>query len=284
MSQHFFKFNFHVAVSDKREYTLGSSGATRMQDRRVYYYAEKSDHKKLFVQPLNGNNYPSGEMTYLSFDMFMKNYRPEPLFYYNKVRPVIDAVNKGLDTAQRHLENDRLEKAARAYKTVLDVDSDNIRAIFGLGITYLVAANHEDAEHIFTKIMGLDLAFGQEHTHLFNRFGIQMRKSGMLNHAAEYYEKAIALNTGDEHLYFNISRVHYQNGQYAKSYEHIRSALAVNPGFNEGLLMLRALERATGGAPFESAGAPVAPSAMDSSPVTPRDYSALDLEDAPWEI
>lgn len=302
MAQQFFKFNFHVAVSDKRENKLGSGGNVQLQERRVYYYAEKSDNKKLFIQPLNSNNYPSGEKRDITFDAFIKNFRPEPLFYYNKVKPVMDAVNKGLTTAERHLENDRLDKAERTYKNVLAVDSDNIRAIFGLGITYLVAANHEDAQHVFSKIMSLDLAFGQEHTHLFNKFGIQMRKSGMLSHAADYYEKAIALNPDDEHLLFNLSRVLFEQCEYEQSYEHIRKALTLNAGFNEGLLMKRALDRATGGmicpgiidSPIESATDTPVESIIDGilgslsqeAPATPaqRDYSGLDLEGAPWEM
>jgi tetratricopeptide (TPR) repeat protein len=177
--------------------------------------------------------------------MFIKRFRPEPLIYYNKVKPAMDAVEKGLKKGDKHLEAGRLEKAEASFKNVLTVDADNIRAIFSLGITYLEAGNTAEAGDIFSKIMSLDLAFQAEHVHLFNEFGIRMRKTGMLDKALAYYRKAVGLNPEDEHLLFNMARIHFEMEDFAGAGEYLRKALAINPGFAMATRMLAAVDKVT---------------------------------------
>lgn len=236
---------FQVAVSDREQSKIGTGDTARTVERSIYYYAEHVPGQGICVQPLSSCFLPVGPQTSVPREMFIKRFRPEPLIYYNKVKPAMDAVARELKKGDRHLQAGRLDKAEDSYKRVLDVDSDNIRAIFSLGITYLEGGHTGEAGAIFNKVMSLDLAFGPEHVHLFNEFGIRMRKSGMLDKALEYYRKAVILNPGDEHLLFNMARIHFEAGDFPGAGGFLRQALAINPGFRVAAKMLAAVEKIT---------------------------------------
>ena len=51
-----------------------------------------------------------------------------------------------------------------------------------------------------------------EHKHLFNEFGIALRKKGMFGEAIRYYHRAIELTRKDENIYLNLARAHFEKG------------------------------------------------------------------------
>ena len=236
---------FQVAVSDREQSKIGTGDTARTVERSIYYYAQRTPDGGIAIQPLNAAFLPAGERTPINQATFINRFRPEPLIYYNKVKPAMEAVARELKKGDRHLAAGRLEKAEAAFKNVLVVDAENIRAIFSLGATYLEGGHTGEAGDIFNKIMSLDLAFEPEHVHLFNEFGIRMRKSGMLDKALTYYRKAVTLNPDDEHLLFNMARIHFESEDYPGAGEFLRRALAINPGFRIASKMLTAVEKVT---------------------------------------
>ena len=84
---------------------------------------------------------------------------------------------------------------------------DNVRANFGIGLTYLERGESDKAENIFARLIKLDGAYEEEHKHLFNEFGISLRKNKMFSQSLEYYLRALDLTKKDENLYINIARV-----------------------------------------------------------------------------
>jgi tetratricopeptide (TPR) repeat protein len=236
---------FQVAVSDREQSKIGTGDTAKTVERTIYYYAQRTPGQDILIQPLSAEFLPAGEKTPIDQATFIKRFRPEPLIYYNKVKPAMDAVARELKKGDRHLAAGRLEKAEASFKSVLEVDSDNIRAIFSLGITYLEGGNTDEALEIFNKIMSLELAFGPEHVHLFNEFGIRMRKSCMLDKALAYYRRAVNLNPGDEHLLFNMARIHFELEDFQSAGDYLRQALAINPGFAIATKMLSAVDKVT---------------------------------------
>ncbi|QLA15332.1 tetratricopeptide repeat protein [Desulfolutivibrio sulfoxidireducens] len=237
---------FQVAVSDKEQSRLGIGGTAKTTERSIFFYAEGTGDGEMSIQALNANFIPAGEKVPITQDAFIERYRPEPLVYYNKVKPAMEAVAADLRKGDHNLAHGRLDKAEAAYKRVLTVDSENIKAIFSLGIAYLKGGNTEDAEGIFGKIMSLELAFGPQHTHLFNEFGIRMRKAGMLDKALAYYRKAVALNESDEHLFFNMARVHFELRDFPGAGKCLKKALEINPGFAVASKMRKSVEKLGG--------------------------------------
>jgi tetratricopeptide (TPR) repeat protein len=113
------------------------------------------------------------------------------------------------------------------------------------------------SETFEAKIMSLDLAFGPENEFFFNEFGIRMRKTGQLDMARAYYEKALAVSEADANLLFNLGRVYFELGEFALAVEAAGKALAINPGFAIAGKLKRAAEKAGAASdPGRSAASP----------------------------
>lgn len=222
---------FAVAVSVRETYKVGIGSTTRENERVLYYYAEKTPETGILLQALNAESVPSGARTPVSDPEFFEKYKPEPLIYYNQVKPRLEAMQAEIGKGEKNLEAGRLDKAEQAFQKALAYDAENLRAIFGLGNTYLTAGKLDEAKDVFEKIMSLDLAFGPENKFLFNEFGIRMRKCGLLPMAKAYYEKALAVAEADENLYFNLGRIHYEMAAFEAAIAAAEKCLAINPGF-----------------------------------------------------
>lgn len=80
-----------------------------------------------------------------------------------------------------------------------------MRANFGIGLTYLERGDNAKAQDIFQRLVKLEATFEPQHKHLFNEFGINLRKSKMLQESLDYYKRALELSPNDESLYMNIA-------------------------------------------------------------------------------
>jgi tetratricopeptide (TPR) repeat protein len=240
---------FQVAVSVRETYKMGIGVTNREGERVLYYYAEKAPGVGIRLQALNANSVPCGEGMPVAEADFLEKYKPEPLIYYNQVKPRLEEMTGSLEKGEAHLEAGRLDKAEKHFRKALEYDADNLRAIFGLGNTSLSAGKMEAAREIFEKIMSIDLAFGPENKFLFNEFGIRMRKCGLLDMARAYYEKALHVAEADENLLFNLGRVYFELGEFSAAMAAAERALAVNPGFLIALKLKAAAGKKAGGAP-----------------------------------
>ncbi len=239
---------FQVAASVCEEHVVGIGATKQKQERIIYYFAEKKDDQGVYIQALNHKDFPSGEKDLVSDEEFFAKYRPEPLFFYNRVKVAMDAVEAGLEKGQKALENGHDKVAEKEFKKALALDEDNVRAIFGLGTAYLSSDNKDAALGVFEKIMSLEMSFSPRHKHMFNDFGMRLRKSGLYDQALQYYEKAAAQFKGeDENLYFNIGRAYYDLKRYDEAGESLRKALAVNPGFIEAQKFLAVIDKCLAG-------------------------------------
>ncbi len=239
---------FKVVVSDKSANKLGDGSTSKKTNRCVYYYAEKQEQGNIFIQALNGQFLPAGRKTYLDDTEFCERFRPEPLIFYNRVQPAMAGLDKTLDKADKHREAERYDKARDEYKKVLEMDQDNLRAIFGLGITYMGMGDTESAADIFAKLMSLDFPFTKENKHMFNEFGIRLRKCGMLHEALAWYDKALQCSQQDSHLYYNKGRIHYELGELDQSLEAMRQALMLEPDLEPASKMVQHIGKKTGAA------------------------------------
>jgi len=118
-----------------------------------------------------------------------------------------------------------------------------VRANFGLGLTYLERGDDTKANDIFERLVKLDAAFEEEHKHLFNDFGINLRKNNMLDQSVEYYERAMELASTDENLFYNVARVFYEQEEFVKTAEFLEKAVEMNPNFQEAQKFLQFLQK-----------------------------------------
>lgn len=229
-----------VFSTDAQQF-LGKRSLGRVT-QRLFVYAEEQDDSRVAIWRLSRNFIPSGTRRIIPKERLLAEYLPEPSIYINKVVPVMRRLEDAVETADRHRQRQELFSAELEYQNVLRLDADHVKATFGLGLTYLERQEKQNADIVFQKIMRIEAAFTPEHKHLFNDFGIQMRKLGMYGEAMKYYSRAYRLCRTDEHLLYNMARTLYEKGRLTSSRMMLSHALKLNPDFPEGKAFMAYLE------------------------------------------
>jgi tetratricopeptide (TPR) repeat protein len=224
--------------------TVGAGTTKRRASQKVYMLVEDLRDGRVTVQPINKNFVPTGKRTILTKEKLLKDYLPEPSMYMHNVSPAMRALEAAADRGDKHREKEELFSAEVEYKSALRVDEEHVRSTFGLGLTYLKRSELRSAEAVFKRIVTLESAFEVRHKHLFNDFGIQLRKNGLFAQAMEYYGRAIQLTGQDENLYFNLARAAFESGRLREAREHVDKALALDPDMEEALKLRAAVDKA----------------------------------------
>ena len=208
---------------------VGTGTTTRRTIQKMYWFVEEDPSHNLLIQPLNKQYVPSGPKRRIALDEMLEKFSPEPEFYISTVYPRLRELNMVIQKGEQHREKGEVFSAELEFTQALAVDEENIRANFGLGLTYLDRGEANKAEDIFQRLVRLDAAFEKEHKHLFNEFGISLRKNKMLDQALSYYQRAEELAVRDDNLLFNIARAFFDKKDYGKAMEYLQKALALNP-------------------------------------------------------
>lgn len=212
---------------------VGTGTTLRKSIQKSYWYCTELGDGTIEIQPLNVNYVPSGPKKIISMDDLLDKFSPEPEFYTVTVMPKMRELEKTIARADRHRKNKESFSAEMEYGKAVKVDEENVRANFGLGLTYLERGATDKAQDIFERLVKIEAAYEMEHKHLFNEFGINLRKNKMSDQALEYYSKALDLTKNDENLYYNIARVHFDRKDIPGTVDFLKKALEVNPELEE---------------------------------------------------
>jgi tetratricopeptide (TPR) repeat protein len=221
---------------------VGTGTTLRKSIQKNYWFIKELDDGTIEVQPLNVNYVPSGPKQIIPMDDLLEKFSPEPEFYTITVMPKMRELEKTIARGDRHRKNKESFSAEMEYGKAMKVDVENVRANFGLGLTYLERGAKDKAQDIFERLIKIEAAYEQEHKHLFNEFGINLRKNKMSDQALEYYSQALNLSKNDEHLYYNIARVYFDRKDMAGTVESLQKALEINPEFDEAQKFLAFLK------------------------------------------
>ncbi|WP_343219570.1 tetratricopeptide repeat protein [Pseudodesulfovibrio sp. JC047] len=226
---------------------VGTGTTVRKAIQKSYWFAEEAapdeQGRGIMVQPLNNNNIPSGPKERYSLSEFLGKFNPELEYYQAEVFPRIQEMNSTLKRAEQQREQGALYSAQFEYEATLSFDEQNVRANFGLGLTYMERGESEKAADIFERVVDLDAAFAPEHKHLFNEFGINLRKSKLTDQAVEYYSRALEISKNDENLYYNIARAYYEQGDKDACLHNLHTALRLKPGHKEANKFLKYINK-----------------------------------------
>ncbi|MCA1944586.1 MAG: tetratricopeptide repeat protein [Desulfovibrio sp.] len=209
---------------------VGTGTTVRRTIQKSFWMCVEQPDESIEIQPLNSNCVPSGPRRIITKDELLQKFSPEPEFYINSVYPAMQELNNNISQGEEHRQKGEYLSAEHRFQKALAVDVNNVRANFGLGLTYLERGEVDKADNIFDRLVRLDAAFAPEHKHLFNEFGINLRKNKMYDQALSYYSRALSLSKGDEHLHYNIARAHFEKSQLAEAASHLDIALTMNPG------------------------------------------------------
>ncbi len=218
--------------STSKPVVIGYGTTTRKIRVKEYWYVIRNGDNFL-AQGINSVHIPSGEKFNVSKKDLLSQYDPEMDYMYQKLLPALRNLEGTLAKGDRHRSRMEHFSAEMEYNEALRIDADNVRATFGLGLTYLELQDSKKADAVFKSLIHLDAAFDEEYKHLFNEFGIQLRKNKMFDHAVQYYNRARELSREDENIFFNLARAWYEKGDWSNCLRHLVICLTMNKQLEE---------------------------------------------------
>ena len=212
--------------SEESTMTLGTGHTQQTQVLKNYCKATQLNEEMIKVEYLGNDGNPTGIAVEVPVNEFLHKYTFEPNY---KVKTKDEReVDKKIATAEKHRARKEFCSAEWEYEAALKIDDENIRANFGIGTLYMEMGEKDKAKDVFKKLTQIDALFEDENKHIFNEFGIELRKTNMLEEALGNYMKALEISPQDENLYFNIARVYYDLEDYIKAKEWITRSLGIN--------------------------------------------------------
>ena len=222
---------------------VGFGHTKKRTAQSIHVYVEEMEDGRFSIQPLNDNFVPSGAIECVSREELLNSYVPEPALYTERVLPAMNALTATIARGERHFQKGETFSAEFEFKNALRVDEENIRATFGLGLTYLERGDSEKGALVFKRLAKLKNPFQQQHKHLFNDFGIQLRKNKLYVQALKHYARAYKLCKTDEHLLYNIARTLYEKGNLQACERFCQKALKLKKNFVEARDLLEIAKR-----------------------------------------
>lgn len=216
---------------------IGTGTTARRVKQTALYYAIEVEDGMINLQGLNNKNVPFGKIEQISKDDLLTDYLPMPQLYKEVIghlRTVTKSVARG-DKFRKRGENFTAEYE---YANALNLDEQNVRANFGIGLCLLARDEEEKAKRVFDRIIRIDSAFEDEHKHLFNEYGMALRKKKLIGQAVDYYKRALELSDDDENLWYNLARAQFEREDWPKCAEAVTNCLKLNPTHPEGKKML----------------------------------------------
>jgi tetratricopeptide (TPR) repeat protein len=206
--------------------TLGTGHTKKTQQVKNYCLADQLDDETVQVSYLGNDGQPTGIVIKIPYDEFLIKFTFEPDF---KVKTKVEReTDKHIALAEKHRSRKEFNSAEWEYHSALKIDPDSIRANFGVGTLYMEMGQTDKAKNVFQKLSRIDAMFEEDNKHIFNEFGIELRKANMTEEALANYMKALEISPGDENLYFNVARLYYDAKDWSNALKWIEKSLSVN--------------------------------------------------------
>jgi len=233
--------------SQKKTAKIGSGTTARQTEFITYSLVQEREDGLLDVQALTASDLPFGPKTQITRDELLSSYLPEPqktmARAVSALSPQEQEIQKAVARGDKFRKRGESFTAEFEYNKALSMDMGNVRANFGIGLCYIERGEKEKAKEVFERVVHLDAAFQDEHKHLFNEFGINLRKAGMHDEAQVYYRRALELSPQDENLHYNLARAAFDKGEAKVAAQHLGACLKINPEHAEARQFVDYLKR-----------------------------------------
>ncbi len=221
----------HGVFFEETTITLGTGHTQKTQRVKNYCLAEQLDETTVQVSYLGNEGQPTGIVVKMPYDEFLNKYTFEPEY---KVKTKEEREHdKHLARAEKHRARNESFSAEMEYTSALKIDPESIKANFGIGTLYMEMGQKDKAKSVFQKLSHVEAIFEEENKHIFNEFGIELRKASMTEEALSNYLKAIEISPMDENLYFNVARLYYDAHDLEFALLWITKAVETYPAFRE---------------------------------------------------
>ncbi len=219
---------------------IGTGSTSQVQEGvDVHYYIEMLESGSMALEMVDDNGDPTGKLLdEITIQEFSKRFKTCSMHDCPLQVSTVDEIAKKMaknraEMGNEHLEKGELKEAEDKFKRALAFDEENVKAKFGLGKTHMEQGKTDEAMEIFDELSHIDALFEEENKHVFNEFGIELRKLEKYDLAIANYEKAITIDALDEALYFNLARAYDKKGLLGKAIEKLKESLKMEEDFPE---------------------------------------------------
>ena len=229
---------FKIKVS-----TIGTGATKRDVRAKIFCEAREIGDDRVEVRYLGFNGRPSGVREFLEKEEFLRDF----IYYANTYlieSPEQKSIERHIAIADEHLRKKEYFAAEYEYDKVLRLDEENVRASFGKGLSLMERGDHDRAREIFTSLAQIEALFLEENKHLFNEFGMRLRRLSLCDEAVSHYHKAMSISPDDEHLYFNLARAYFENQEIEQARKWVKIAIRSDPNFREASELLQRIDEA----------------------------------------
>jgi tetratricopeptide (TPR) repeat protein len=209
---------------------MGMGANAHKHESLVYWFIEQIDSELFEARRINSKHVPAGDSETIPLHKLVNEFTPQIAYYEDNVLPALEGLADILDQGDEEREDGRLYSAEMEYERARGIEEKNVRALFGLGLIYLTRREVERTRELLAELVQIRAVFAGKNQHLFNEFGIALRKSTLFTEASVYYRRALDFVTDDENLYYNIARVHYEEGDWDGCLENLIMSHRLNPG------------------------------------------------------
>lgn len=222
----------HGVFSTIERIQSGSGASKKVKTAKRFWLIHEKENGQAEATPVNENLIAIGEMKIVSLDNVLSVFQPEPDFYQHKqFFPSKDAKPKvpTIEGFEISGSPEEMEK--------------NARASFGMGLMYLKQGNHERAQHVFEELAKVEVDLKPEHKHMFNDFGVSLRKQHLFDTALKHYLRAMTIASDDDNLMHNIARAYYEKAEFHQAVVYLKKSLELNPEHEMSRRFLEWLKR-----------------------------------------
>jgi len=223
--------------------TLGTGSTSRNVVSENYHQAEDLPDGTIKLTLLDMNDQPTGLSEIVTPEELARDYQLAPDYFESRKTKEEKEVEKKLATGQAHLERQEYNSAEFEFDQVLKLDDRRLEAHLGKGEALIGQGDVEAAEQVFSRLSQIEELYEAKNKHVFNRYGMTLRQSGLYDQAIAAYRRALSLDPGDENLFYNMARALYDKGELTLSQRVLAKVLQLKADHQEARALLKRLEK-----------------------------------------
>ena len=223
---------------------LGIASTSRTASSESFYDAEPLPDGRTRLILLDNDYNRTGLVEAIEAAVLAKEYELVPDFKPpEKVQPEKRVIDQKMAQGRYHMERKEYHSAEFEFDQVIKIDDRNIEANVAKGEALVGQGDIEKAKEVFDKVAGFDELYSRENKHVFNAFGITLRKNKLFDKAIESYQKSLKMDPRDENIHYNIARAFYEMGNLPKSIAALEMTIKMQPQHKEAKTLLEALRK-----------------------------------------
>ncbi len=225
---------------------LGTGGTSRDATSVNYYEAFPQGEGRYKLVLLDLNDQPTGFSEIVTENELKKNYEFAPNYFENKMTSQEKEVARKLANGREHLKKEEYFSAEFEFDGVIEIDERNLEAHVAKSEAQLGQGDVDAARQTLEKVSEFEELYEKSNKHIFNSYGMTLRKGGFFDKAVESYAKALRMDPADENLFYSIGRATYDKKDNRKALIFLNKCLSLDPGHNDAARLVKRIQKDMG--------------------------------------